>query len=147
MTIRYKLAFTIDSKTLFGIMAKFLPIEDLSVEEVPMEERVNAKMRALAVSIPKLKPKRKLRSRAPRRTGHKINLHAGVNAILLTFLQDGMPHELVRVFPAVKAAGYATSGMYSRIERLQRHGYIERIATGRYQITQKGKQTMEQPNG
>ena len=31
--IKYKLAFTIDSETLFGILSKFLPIEDLTVEE------------------------------------------------------------------------------------------------------------------
>ena len=35
MTIKYKLAFTIDSETLFGILSKFLPVQDLSVEEVP----------------------------------------------------------------------------------------------------------------
>ena len=34
MSVKFKIGFTVPAETLFGMMAKFLPIEDLHVEEV-----------------------------------------------------------------------------------------------------------------
>lgn len=141
MTIKYKLGFTIDSETLFGIMAKFLPIQDLTVEELaPMEDRINAKMQALgnALEAKQLKPKRK-QLRAPRVSGYAINIYAGVNAVLLNALADGQAHTISDAFPAIREAGYSPNGIYSRLERLVKHGYIVKIVSGMYKLTPKGK--------
>ena len=77
-------------------------------------------------------------------SSYVLNPHAGVNAILLMFLRDGLPHAYVDAIPAIKTAGYSPNGMYGRIERLRRHGYIERVAKGRYQLTHKGKEAWDE---
>jgi|SRR5580698_224731 hypothetical protein len=146
MTIKYKLGFTIDSETLFSIMSKFLPIQDLSVEEVverPLEDRVNAKMKALghALQAKQLKPVRKQppHPRARRISGYPVNLYGGVNNIIMSSLADGKPHTLVDSHANIVAAGYSKSGLYSRVQRLVKHGYIVRVRSGYYQLTPKGK--------
>ena len=37
MSVKFKLGFTVSAETLFGLLSKMLPIEDLSVEEVLSE--------------------------------------------------------------------------------------------------------------
>lgn len=140
MPVKFKLGFTIDAKTLFGIMSNFLPIEDLSVEEVaPMEDRVNTKMRELANEVHKLHlPKRHKRS-------NKLNLHAGANAIIMAVLADGVLHPGSDIAPDMVKAGYATNGLYGRLERLRTHGYIARPRSGYWQITPEGKAAWEKP--
>jgi hypothetical protein len=143
MTIKYKLGFTIDSETLFSIMSKFLPIQDLSVEEVPVIERQlkRADLPALLHSLHKPKPPRKQppHPRAPRVSGYPVNLYGGVNNIIMASLADGKPHTLVDSHANIVAAGYSKSGLYSRVQRLVKHGYIVRVRSGYYQLTPKGK--------
>jgi hypothetical protein len=138
MTIKYKLGFTIDSETLFSIMAKFLPIQDLSVEEVVVpESQLNDGPRfdkRFDLPKPKLKPKR-----ARRISGYPVNLYGGVNNIIMSSLADGKPHMLVDSHANIVAAGYSKSGLYSRVQRLVKHGYIVRVRSGYYQLTPKGK--------
>ena len=134
MTIKYKLAFTIDSETLFGILSKFLPIQDLSVEEVMEPQPVPAHMDYLERHMKVTK-----RKRAPRVSGYAINIFAGVNAIVIAALADGKAHTLIDSHANIAAAGYSTSGLYSRVQRLVKHGYIVKVRSGYYQLTPKGK--------
>jgi hypothetical protein len=139
MTIKYKLGFTIDSQTLFGIMAKFLPIENLTVEEVPVIERQlkRADLPELLHNLHKPKPVR--HKKAPRGSGYAVNIYAGVNAIIMAAMADGKPHTLVDSHANIVAAGYSPNGLYSRVQRLVKHGYIIRVRSGYYQLTPKGK--------
>ena len=146
MTIKYKLAFTIDSETLFGIMSKFLPVQDLSVEEVPMEDRVNAKMQQLGAALGERQLKRAdlpelLASIKPKRHRrvNKVNLYKGSNAIIMAALADGGHHPNTDIAPNMVKAGYATNGLYGRMERLRRHGYVMRPRAGYWQLTPAGK--------
>ena len=150
MTIKYKLGFTIDSEVMFMLLSKFLPIQDLSVEEVVVPTpdpaiRFDQRFDQPDTTVSKLtgktyysKLKRAKQVRRKKGSGYAVNPHAGCNAVLLMFLRDGRPHAFADAIPAVKAAGYSPNGMYGRIERLLRHGYIERIAKGQYQLTNKG---------
>ena len=138
MTIKYKLAFTIDSETLFGIMSKFLPIQDLSVEEVGVPTpdpaiRFDKRFDQLT------KPKRAPQVRRKKGSGYTLNLYAGCNAIIMTTLADGELHPGTDVAPNMLAAGYAVNGLYGRLDRLRRHGYIVRPRSGYWQLTPKGK--------
>jgi hypothetical protein len=53
MPVKFKLGFTIDAETLFGVISKFLPVEDLVVEELapPTPEP-----KPLAISKPQRAP-------------------------------------------------------------------------------------------
>jgi hypothetical protein len=145
MTIKYKLGFTIDSETLFGILSKFLPVQDLTVEEVPVIERQlkRADLPELLHSLHKPKPVRVKQVRRKKGSGHVLNLYAGCNAIIMTTFADGEPHVGKETFPGLKAAGYGTNGLYGRLERLRLHGYITQPTPGMWQLTPKGKEAWD----
>ena len=132
MTIKYKLAFTIDSETLFGIMSKFLPVQDLSVEEVVERPENRLKRADLPELLASIKPKR-------HRRVNKVNLYKGSNAIIMAALADGGHHPNTDIAPNMVKAGYATNGLYGRMERLRRHGYVMRPRAGYWQLTPAGK--------
>ena len=137
MTIKYKLGFTIDSETLFGLLSKFLPIQDLSVEEV-MERAPDPAIRFdKRFDLPT--PVRAKQVRRKKGSGYALNLYAGSNAIIMTTFADGEPHAGVECDAAMSAAGYATNGLYGRLDRLRRHGYITHPRPGQWQLTPKGK--------
>jgi hypothetical protein len=139
MTIKYKLGFTIDSQTLFGIMAKFLPISDLSVEEV-VETKPDPAIRFdKRFDLPKPKPVRAPQVRRKKGSGYALNLYAGCNAIVMETFADGGSHTGGECFPAMKKAGYATNGLYGRLDRLRLHGYVMQPRPGQWQLTPKGK--------
>ena len=136
MTIKYKLGFTIDSETLFGLLSKFLPIEDLSVEEVPERPLVAKETPIKALRI---LPVRAPQVRRKKGNGYALNPYAGCNAIIMATLADGEPHTGNDCFPAMMAAGYATNGLYGRLDRLKRHGYVVQPRPGQWRLTPKGK--------
>lgn len=143
MPVKFKLGFTIDAKTLFGIMSKFLPIEDLSVEEVAPPLGQYPITQAIINTVERL-PKHAPRLRR-RRSGYAMKLHAGANAIIMAVLADGALHPGSDINPSMVKAGYATNGLYGRLERLRTHGYIARPRSGYWQITPEGKAAWEKP--
>jgi len=120
--IKYRLAFTIPAETLFGLMAKVLPIEDLSVEEI-VEPR--------SVVTPQIeRPQFKRKRSAP-----PPNLKAGVNAIVLGILSDGKAHPTSEIKPAMAKQGYAAAGAGSELEKLRKRGLIYQPDFGAWQLT------------
>lgn len=117
MTMRFKIGFTITAETMFGLLAKFLPVEDLSVEEIV--ERPPAALKAQP-SARLLEPRRK-RAKAPRRG---LNLTDGVNSIIMALLVDGQPHRPGELKPLLEAKSYSVNGLGSRLERLKAHGLV-----------------------
>jgi hypothetical protein len=71
-------------------------------------------------------------------------VHAGANAIIMAALSDGEQRSGRECFPAMKAAGYSTNGIYGKFKRLQRHGILETYK-GLWWITPEGKALWEQP--
>ena len=120
--IKYRLAFTMPAETLFGLLAKLLPIEDLSVEELAPTPARLAKVKPVALSPP-----------SPQKRARAINAKEGVNGAIMRVLADGKPHRYAELKLAVAAAGYAGSGIGSRLERLHAHQAIVRVGPGLWQ--------------
>jgi len=129
MTVKFKVGFTMSAETLFSIIAKFLPIEDLHVEEVPELKTIKHEKIASLVE-----PKA---SRPPRPPGSRRNgpiLEGGANAVVMKLLSDGKPHRAVELAPLFEAAGYAASGVGSRLEKLRDYSVIHQPELGLWQI-------------
>ena len=123
MKVKYQIGFTVDAETLFGLIAKFLPFEDLHVEEiVPHAPRPQKLAAPMAMQ--------RTMKRAPRKRGYPINLNDGVNGVIMGVLADGQPHRYAELKVAVTAAGYAGSGIGSRMERLHAHKAIAKTDYG-----------------
>ena len=125
--IKYRLNFTIGAETLFGLLAKALPIEDLNVEEIVEPVAKPAKLKPVALAAP---PKKRAQ-----RLGYGVNLEEGVNGAILQALADGKPHRYSELKRAITAAGYAGNGLGSRLERLHAHKVIVRVQPGFWQKT------------
>ena len=142
--IKYRLGFTMSAETLFALMAKVLPIEDLSVEEIaptPVREKRITHDPAIRFDkrfdAPKPKLKRKFGARAP---GYKPNLEAGTNAIILKVLADGQIHRTREIKDGFLAAGYNPNGTGSSIERQRKWGLIEKAGIGQWRLTKQHMQ-------
>jgi hypothetical protein len=130
MTVKFKIGFTIGAETLFGLMSKMLPIENLSVEElVEPSDRLFLKpvptgaMKILNAA--KHKPKRQIH----KRPSPGPNLKKGINGILMTQLVDG-PKRAVEMTPLVVASGYSGNSVISRLEELRKYGVLEHSSDG-----------------
>jgi hypothetical protein len=139
MAVKFKVGFTMSAETLFGIIAKMLPIEDLQVEEIePRAVPAPPKVAALAGPIKKpRKPYPKEVRRGNRHTGP--NLDVGVNAIIMAHLSDGKPHYATELKPLLKAAGFSPNGTGSRLQSLLRAGVLHQPAYGLWQIGEAKK--------
>lgn len=135
--IKYRLGFTMSAETLFALLGKVLPIEDLSVEEIaPTPVRV-ARQIADSGPHPQLaKPKLKRKGgRAP--DSYKPNLEAGTNAIILRVLADGQIHRTREIKEGYIAGGFTPNGTGSSIERMRKWGIIERAGLGAWRLTKE----------
>jgi hypothetical protein len=112
MSVKFKIGFTMDAETLFGLMSKMLPVENLSVEEVferPSEPMPRLPHKGRGFPGPDLKK--------------------GVNGIIMIALAEG-PKRAVQIQPKVQAAGFSPNSVNSRLEALYRFGVIERVGDG-----------------
>ena len=132
--IKYKIGFAISAETLFGLLGKLLPIEDLEVEELIALE-------------PKPKPAHRLEHAKPKRHRDRgPNLEAGVNQIIMQALAGG-PKRAVDLKAVVQAGGYASTGIGSRLERLRHHKIIHRPKPGVYEIANDPHVQTRRPQG
>jgi hypothetical protein len=132
MTVKFKIGFTIDAETLFSIVAKFLPLENLAIEEVVERPRTPTPRTLTAAPLP---PRRR-RARGGGKGGIGPNLAAGVNRIVVECLSDGQPHRAVELKALLKAQGYADSGIGSRLDRLREHKVVFQPDLGLWQLTE-----------
>jgi hypothetical protein len=140
MPVKFKLGFTIDAETLFGIMSKFLPVTDLVVEELVEQRGFDPLADRTHHHLPK--PKRAPQVR--RNNGIAMDIHSGANAVIMAAFSDGEKHAGADCFTAMKAAGYATNGIYNKFKRLQRHGILD-THKGLWWLTPEGKKLWEAP--
>ena len=126
MTVKFKIGFQIDAETLFGIIAKFLPLDNLSVEEVVERPHAHTPRLAAAPKLAAPKPKLKRNSKPP-------NLERGINAIILGALVDGEPHPPIDMKNAIIAhGGYSPDSLSSRLVSLIQQGHVVRAGHGKY---------------
>jgi hypothetical protein len=132
MTMKFKVGFTISAETLFGIIAKFLPVEDLHVEEVP---EILPKIGKVETIARLGGPENRLKPPPLRRNRHNgPSLETGANAIILKMLEDGQPHRYRDLHQAVGAAGYAATGIGSKLTRLRALNVLHQPEIGLWQI-------------
>lgn len=122
--MKFKVGFTIGSETLFAMIAKMLPIEDVSIEELaPIKaDRVITGIRA----HPQIARKKKRDRGGPR-------LNMGINAIIMAELKES-PKRAVEMQPKVTAAGFSANSVTSRLEALRDHGVVSRVGDGRWKL-------------
>ena len=133
MTTKYKINCTIDGEMLWGIIGKFLPFEHLHVEEVV--ERPKPETQALPKAV-KLNGAKRTMKRA-RSSPERPNFTEGVNGVILAVLADGEPHRYFELQTTTHAAGYARSGIGSRLKRLQEMGAVVRVTPGHWRLAPK----------
>ena len=122
--MKFKVGFTIGSETLFAMIAKMLPIEDVSIEELaPIKaDRVITGIRA----HPQIARKKKRDRGGPR-------LNMGINAIIMAELKES-PKRAVEMQTKVTAAGFSANSVTSRLEALRDHGVVSRVGDGRWKL-------------
>lgn len=111
MSVKFKLGFTVSAETLFGLLSKMLPIEDLSVEEVL--SRVE--------TTPRLAPTR--RPAIAKRRGQELNLKEGINGVLVRALENG-PLRSSELRSFLTKAGFSANSTSSRLEHLKKHQIV-----------------------
>lgn len=136
MTIKYKLGFTIDSEVMFMLLSKFLPIENLSVEEVVERPAPDSAIRFdKRFDLPKPVRKSKRNYGEP---GNNVDLTRGVNAIIMAVLLDGKKHSPLELKEAMAKTAYSVNGLGSRLERLRHFGFVHKLRKGEWAATLKG---------
>jgi hypothetical protein len=128
--VKFKIGFTIPADTMFDLIAKLLPIEDFSVEELPIKTLAE---RAIAIAH-----RPKLKRQTHKRASPGPNLKNGINGIIMMALSDGGLKRAVELQPKVKAAGFSENSVNSRLEALRSHGVIEQIGDGRWKLKDVG---------
>ena len=108
--MKFKVGFTIGSETLFAMIAKMLPIEDVSVEEI-VESKTPQADRAIALHQKKFPPRKK---QLNRRASPGPSLTRGINMVIVNELEKG-PKREVEIRPKIKAAGFSANSTSSRL--------------------------------
>ena len=127
--MKFKVGFTIDGETLFAMIAKMLPIEDVSVEEIAPASKTPQADRAIALHQKKFPTQRKKQTRA----SPGPSLTSGVNMVIVNELGSG-PKRATELQPKATAAGFSANSVNSRLEALRNHGIVERIGDGRWRM-------------
>lgn len=137
MTVKFRIGFTITSNSLFSLIAQVLPVEDISVEELPpmtahrlVKELLPgadlATIKRVTAKVERTVPQKKRASPGP-------NLNKGVNAVIITALKEE-PKRAGELQPMAVAAGFSANSVNSRLEALREHKVIEPIGDGRWRM-------------
>jgi hypothetical protein len=139
--VKFKIGFTIDAETLGAIIAKMLPVEDVSVEEIPIKSTL-ARLTDHAIALGQ-NPEARKRGRdiiakyaKPKRASPGPSLTKGINAIIIAELKSG-PKRAAEIQPKVTAAGFSLNSVNSRLESLRLFGVITRVGDGLWRLIQK----------
>ena len=125
MSVDYKVKFTISGETLFALFAKMLPIDNVSIEELPTKPTLAER----AIAVNKITA-RAIENHKGGRGGHrKANLDMGINKIIMDALAE-RPMRAVELQPLVTGAGWSPNSVNSRLEVLRMKGVIERVGDG-----------------
>jgi hypothetical protein len=131
--MKFKIGFTIEAETMFRMLAQFLPVDDLHVEEVPTATKSDIPKSAIGRLIAGVKPVKQKRKRPPT----PIKLHEGINGIIIDAMSDGQAHRAVEFKPLLKQRGYSEHSVTSRLEALKNYGVVEQMSDSTWRLTQQ----------
>jgi hypothetical protein len=124
MSVKFRVGFTLTGETLFELIAKMLPIENLSVEELAPARH--------AEPTPRLaKPAKKTRRQRP---NPGPDLKKGINRIIVEMLEGASSLRAVDFEPQVERAGYTRNSVSSRLEALKAHKVVEKLPDGTWRL-------------
>lgn len=118
MTVKFQVGFTIDAETLFGLIAKFLPVENLAVEEV-IERKPAPIPRIANAALKKQKPYPRTPRNRPATGGERF---AGVRPLF-----GHGPVRLSDIRQAFRDQGFSANGLSSAVTQWLKGGLIERV--------------------
>jgi hypothetical protein len=143
---KFKVELTISAEALFGIIQKFLPIENLHVEELIEKPRdvppAISKIAARVGAIPISKLKRRYTPPQKRKPSIPLTLNSGINRIIMDAMADGKPHKAVELKPLLKEGGYSSNSVGSRLQNLENHGVVIRQGDGTWILGQSMKESV-----
>lgn len=134
MSVKFHVGFTIAADTLFDLVSKMLPIEDLHVEEIIERTPSSFDVRRLNELKPS-KPPKPPKPSEPKNV--KFNLAKGVNAAIVGTLADGKIHTYAELKAMLNAKGFAGSGIGSRLNKLLTYGVIAHTGPGLWRLAAK----------
>lgn len=135
---KYKIGFVGEAEVLFAMMAKLLPIDHVTVEEVapptptPRPTRVLAQQLVRHLDAPKAKPKQ-----YKREPSIPMDLTKGINRIILEALAHGMARPATDFKPLLKRGGFSANSVGSRLQKLEVKGVVERMGDGTWRLTDR----------
>jgi hypothetical protein len=130
--MKFRVTLDIAGEPLIRLLARYAPFEITGVEEVVEQPAVRTEQATASVKALK-KPKGAARGRAVK----GVNLHTGVNGVMMTILSDGQPHRAVEMKGPLKAAGFSENSVGSRMQALRDKGLVEQIGNGQWRLTDK----------
>lgn len=137
--VKFKIGFTIPAETLFGMMSKFLPIEDLHVEELmeqPQQPQIKqARIAKLIAAMPDNQIKKE-------RKKHRQPFKHPSGRVLTDFVKEFVEKAKGDVSWAsmskfTQQLGYEKSSINNAVSRLIEKGILERRGSGVYGLKKK----------
>ena len=136
--MKFKIGFTIEGETLFRMLSKFLPVDDLQVEELapasapmPVPSVSHDWVPGWSKQIAKVRKKPRPYKRRPAKP---MDLKSGINRVIMEALADGQPHRAAELGPLLVSSGFAANSVSSRLQSLEQHGIIKRIGDGTWTL-------------
>ena len=138
--VKYKVAFTISGETLFSLLAKTLPLDDLAVQEIVDEAKFHQLSEQRAKLNEYLKPvikhHRPHKRYATRKPVIPFSPNTGINKILLSCLATG-PHRAYDMRPLLKEGGYSPNSVGSRLQKLAVRGIVIQHGDGLWSLAER----------
>jgi SOS response regulatory protein OraA/RecX len=132
---KFKVAFTMEAKTLFLFMSKILPIEDLKVEEKLDEAELQAALRSIAPKAEQTELAQPLKRKyAKTRVSIPFDPDKGINKILLASLAK-RPHRAIELRTYLTEGGYSGNSVGSRLQQLRKHGAVVQHGDGLWSLS------------
>lgn len=118
MTVKFKIGFSVTAETLFGLMAKFLPVEDLHVEELVEPAPTLTRRAALTHDA------------APKIRKRSVNAGGGQLKVITEFAHARGVVSYGEIRRALAEEGFAAAGAGSAIARAIKHGFLRKQGNG-----------------
>jgi hypothetical protein len=130
---------------LFKLLAQFLPLEELHVEEIAPTISTISKDDDLWTKTLQLRNEARAKRKKPkqfkRRPPKPMDLRVGINKIIIKAMSDGKPHKAVEFKSLLKEGGYSSNSVGSRLQNLENNGVVIRQGDGTWILGQTMKES------
>jgi hypothetical protein len=135
--VKFKIGFTIPSETLFSMVAKFLPIEDLHVEEI-MEQQPKIIQSKIAKLIATMPDEKISTERKKYRTSFKHPSGKTLPELVIEFMEKSKGDlTWAAMSKFAQSIGYEKSSINNAVARLIERNLIEKKSAGIYGLKKK----------